>query len=435
MNAEQIGGPLDALEALGARPPDPATVGLLIARMADIEPEMVNWLWPGRIPLGKLTLLSGDPGLGKSFLALDIAARTSAGSSWPDGAPGGVPGNVIIASAEDGAADTIVPRLRNLDADTNRIYAIEGVKTERGRRAASLDTDLERIEIGVRSVQARLLIVDPIGAFLGAADSHRDAEVRAILAPLADMAERLRVAILAVAHLNKAQQVSAIYRTGGSIGFVAAARAVHVLAADKGNRERRIFAPLKNNLSRTAPALAFSITGEPPALEWEAAPAADINVDELLAPDPPRPRGPKPESLERAKDFVQEQLRGSPGPRPVEDVVQAATRAGISESTIRRATKEIGVIRSNSETFPRRSFWQLPNNLTELSEAPVRSRFPRGDTPNTPETWLNCTKSLSEKDFISSVNNLTELSEAPVRSSNTVRSSYLDDRPRRRFEI
>jgi putative DNA primase/helicase len=432
MNAEQIGGPLDALEALGAKPPDPATVGLLLAKMADIEPEMVNWLWPGRIPLGKLTLLSGDPGLGKSFLALDIAARTSTGSRWPDGAPGGVPGNVIIASAEDGAADTIVPRLRALSADLGRVYIIEGIQDSRGRRAVSLDADLPRIEIGVRHVQAQLVLVDPIGAFLGAADSHRDSEVRAILAPLADMAERLHVAIIAVAHLNKAQQFSAIYRTGGSIGFVAAARAVHVLAADKRNRERRIFAPLKNNLSRTAPALAFSITGEPPALEWEAAPATDINVDELLAPDPPRPRGPKPESLERAKDFVQEQLRGSPGPRPVEDVVQAATRAGISESTIRRAAKEIGVIRSNSGTFPRRSFWQLPNNLIGLSEVPVQSSFSRGDTANTPKTWQNCTKSLSEKDFISSVSsvkNLTGLSEVPVQSS------FLDDRPRRRFEI
>ena len=428
-------GAESALEAMNAKPPDPASVGLIIARTADIAPEAITWLWPGRIPLGKLTLLSGDPGLGKSFLALDVAARVSTGASWPDGAPGGEPGDVIVASAEDGTADTIIPRLRALDANLCRVHVIEGVKTERGRRPASLDTDLARIEVGVRHVQARLVIIDPIGAFLGAADSHRDAEVRAILAPLADMAERLHVAIIAVAHLNKAQQVSAIYRTGGSIGFVAAARAVHVLAADKGNRERRIFAPLKNNLSRTAPALAFSITGEPPALEWEAAPAADINVDELLAPDPPRPRGPKPESLERAKDFVQEQLRGSPGPRPVEDIIQAATRAGISESTIRRAAKDIGVIRTNSGTFPRRSFWQLPNNLTELSEAPVRSEFPRGDTPNTPETWLNSTKSFSEKDFISSVNNLTELSEAPVRSSNTVRSSYLDDRPRRRFEI
>jgi len=213
MIANGNGTALDAIAALKAKPPDAASVGLVLTRASDIEPEGVSWLWPGRIPLGKLTLLSGDPGLGKSFLALDIAARTSSGSSWPDGQPGGEPGNVAIASAEDGAADTIVPRLRHLNADMSRIYTIDGVKTESGRRAASLDTDLPRIEVGVRSVQARLLIVDPIGAFLGAADSHRDAEVRAILAPLADLAERLRVAILAIAHLNKAQQVSAIYRT------------------------------------------------------------------------------------------------------------------------------------------------------------------------------------------------------------------------------
>ena len=423
MNRDAIS---DAIAA--ARPPDPASVGLIITKTASIAPEMVSWLWPGRIPLGKVTLLSGDPGLGKSFLALDIAARVSTGASWPDGAPGGEPGNIIIGSAEDGAADTIVPRLRALSADLGRVYIIEGVKDSRGRRAVSLDADLLRIEIGVRHVQAQLVVVDPIGAFLGAADSHRDAEVRAILAPLADMAERLHVAILAIAHLNKSQQVSAIYRTGGSIGFVAAARAVHVLAADRQNRDRRVFAPLKNNLSRPAPALAFSIAGEPPVVEWEDAPA-DIDVEELLAPEPPRPRGRRPEPLERAKGFVLEQLRSSQSPQPVEDIIQAAACAGISERTTRRAAKDIGVIRTNSGTFPRRTFWQLPDNLAEQGNGTVLPKCDKGGTPNTPEFWQNCTKPFSEKDFASPANNLAE------QAKGTVLPKFSDNRPRQRIEL
>ena len=207
-----------------------------------------------------------------------------------------------------------------------------------------------------------------------------------------------------------------------------------MLAADRQNRERRIFAPLKNNLSRSAPTLAFSITGEPPVVEWEDTPA-DIDVEELLAPEPPRPRGRRAEPLERAKSFVLEQLRSSQSPQPVEDIIQAAACAGISERTLRRAARDVGVVRVDSRSFPRRTLWRLPDNLAGLSETPVRPEFEKGETPNTPDFWPDCTKPFSEKNLDSAANILAEQAKAPGRPNFPGRPNYLEKRPRQRIEL
>jgi archaellum biogenesis ATPase FlaH len=174
-------------------------------RLSEVEPEELDWLWLERVPLGKLTLLAGDPGLGKSFLTLDMAARVSRGEPWPDDPATLQPvGSVILFSAEDDLADTIRPRLDKADADVSRIMAVEGVQwsdaehDESGVRHFSLENDLPRLEeLITENPGTRLVVIDPISAFCGRTDSHKNSEVRALLSPLAQLASKHSVAVVA----------------------------------------------------------------------------------------------------------------------------------------------------------------------------------------------------------------------------------------------
>ena len=239
----------------------PRPVGKLLS---EVEPEQVEWLWPGRLPLGKLAVLDGDPGLGKSALTLDLAARVSAGLELPDGSRCG-PAGVVLLSAEDGLEDTIRPRLDAAGADTERIVALSmiGVGT-RAERLVSLTQDLDAIEAAIRRVGAALVVIDPLMAFLtGKTDSHKDQDIRRALAPLAALAERTGAAVLIVRHLNKSAGGNALYRGGGSIGIIGAARAGLVVAPDPEDPERRILAANKHNLSGAAPSLVFRVEAAP----------------------------------------------------------------------------------------------------------------------------------------------------------------------------
>ena len=152
---------------------------LELVRLSEVEPEPINWLWPGRIPKGKITLIAGHPGLGKSQVTVSIAAIVSSGGIWPvDEMPADV-GNVLILSAEDGLADTITPRLLAAGAETDRLEAIKAVRTGDQSHPFSLKRDLELL----RDTKASLLIVDPLTAYMGGTDSHNNADVRAFLAP------------------------------------------------------------------------------------------------------------------------------------------------------------------------------------------------------------------------------------------------------------
>lgn len=255
-----------------------------LVRLADVEPEHVTWLWPGRIPLAKITLLDGDPGLGKSSLTLDLAARTSVGASMPDGSPG-VAGGVVILSAEDGVADTIRPRVEAAGGDLSRIAVLRTVGVGEDERLPAIPDDLPEVEVAIAEVGATLLIVDPLAAFLGAdVNSHRDQDVRRALAPFAALAERTKVAVTVVRHLNKATGASAIYRGGGSIGIAGAARSVLLVAKDPADPERRILAPVKSNLGRPSAALAYTMeeaSNGAVKVAWQG--ESDLSADRLLA--------------------------------------------------------------------------------------------------------------------------------------------------------
>jgi hypothetical protein len=242
-------------------------------RLSAVVPEVVRWLWAGRFPLGKLALVDGDPGLGKSTMLLDIAARVSRGDAMPDGSHGDVvgAGGVVILQAEDGLADTIVPRLLAAGADLDRIEAFtfmaEPAETDHeGRtRKPAHDrlphlADVQGLADVIARIEARLVIVDPLVAFLPPRiDSNKDSEVRQGLSGVVGLAGVSGCCVVGVRHLNKASALSALYRGGGSIGIIGAARSGLLVASDPDSPARRVLAPLKSNLAPIAPSLAWHL--------------------------------------------------------------------------------------------------------------------------------------------------------------------------------
>ena len=322
--------------------------GASIVRLSDVKPEPVRWLWPGRIAAGKLTLIAGDPGLGKSFLTLDIAARVSTGAGWPDAPKLRFdPGDVVLLSAEDDVADTIRPRLDAAGADVSRIVAIDAVRAldKNGKlsaRPVDLSQDVQYVEAAMDQLaKAKLVVVDPISAYMGETDSHNNAETRAMLAKLADLAARRRVAVVCVSHLNKGAGRSAVYRVTGSLGFVAAARTVWSVSRDEHDHERRLMLPIKNNLARDTDGLAYSLYAAEgavtPCVAWEDETVAMIADDALNAGDDERSKTAVEQAVEWLRDLL------TAGPIKPAEVIAQACEAGYSESTVQRAKRRAGV--------------------------------------------------------------------------------------------
>ena len=264
--------------------------------LADVTAKPVEWLWPGMIACGKISIIAGNPGLGKSQITAAIAAIVTTGGHWPITGERCLPGNVIIVSAEDDAADTIRPRLEAVGADLSRCSILDAVHEqkfdgEERIRSLSLQSDIGRLGQHLKMYGARLIVLDPT-AYLGGVDSHKNTDVRAALAPLAKLAEEYGVAVVAITHLNKAVgSGEALMRVTGSLAFVAAARAAFVVTKDEDDPERRLMLPAKNNLARDTLGLGFNLqsvvlpTGRTSRVVWETTPAA-ITAEEAMARQP-----------------------------------------------------------------------------------------------------------------------------------------------------
>ena len=228
--------------------------------VADVVAEQVRWLWPGRIPTGKLVTLDGDPALGKSTLALTIAATVTRAGEWPDGTGCDESGDVLIMSAEDGVADTIRPRLDAAGADVARVHLIDYVLGERGEPIPVTLAATDEIERHITETNARVLIIDVLLAYMPG-DAYRDQDARKALTPLAKVAERTGCTMLLLRHLRKSQSGEPVYLGGGSIGIVGAARAGYVVTRDPDRDDVRVFASVKSNLANAPKSLAFRLVG------------------------------------------------------------------------------------------------------------------------------------------------------------------------------
>jgi archaellum biogenesis ATPase FlaH len=314
--------------------------------MSEVQPEQVQWLWPGRIPFGKLTVIDGDPGLAKSILTLDLASRVTRGAAMPDGAAT-TPGTVIVLTAEDGLGDTVRPRLDALEADVAKVFAFTATvaEAETGELLPiTLPTHLPALADRIREVSARLVVVDPLMAYLSSEVNTRiDHDVRRLLAQLAQLAEETGAAIVLVRHLNKTNTGPAIYRGGGSIGIIGAARSGLLVARDPDDENRRILAVIKSNLAPEAPSLRFHVetaANGAACLAWEGESTHRANALVCLPGDEA-----ERSELDQARQFVREFLGDKEAPvRTVKELEFVARNLGISQATLRRARRDLGVV-------------------------------------------------------------------------------------------
>jgi putative DNA primase/helicase len=322
--------------------------------MADVQPKQIQWLWAPRIAMGKLSIIAGDPGLGKSMLTTSLAAHVTTARAWPDGSNCPL-GSVILVSGEDDPGDTIRPRLDAAGANVSRVHSLECVKDNGRERGFTLADVVPLAGLLDRIGDCKLIVIDPVSAYLAGTDSHKNSDIRALLTPLAQMAAGHGVAIVAVSHLNKSQAGNALSRVTGSLAFVAAARAAYVVARCPDDPARRLVLPIKNNLGNDRTGLAYRIAEDRgvPYVVWEREPVT-MTADEALAPMQDAPRSARDD----ARDFLTEIL--SREPVAVDEVRAQGKNAGFTWPTLRRAKDDLGV-KSKKGGFGKAEWtWYLP---------------------------------------------------------------------------
>ena len=340
------------------------TAANYLVRMSDIEPKAVKWLWPLWIPQGKITMLRGNGGTGKTSFALKLASIVSNGGGLPmlQGNHGDhnnhdysyhnvKPGNVLFISAEDDLADTIAPRLISYGANMDRVFAY------RESTEQKLQYTSELFEQLIWEAQPSLILVDPVQGFFGGADMNRANHVRPIMTHLRILAEKYNCAMVLIEHLTKSGRGGGFHRGLGSIDITSAARSVLMLGNDPNNSEERGVCQIKGNLGYMPGVIGFSITDE--GFDW--------NPDTYLTPDIIEGRHNKKDlmhvmsALEDAKDFLCDIL--SEGAQLCADVELEARQSGISQKTLRRAREALKVVVIR-QGFGTPASWVLPNTIS-----------------------------------------------------------------------
>jgi putative DNA primase/helicase len=329
--------------------------------VADVEPVEMKWLWPGKVPSGKLTLFAGDPGLGKSFVTIDMASRVSRGKVWPDGSENQPTGSVIFVACEDDVADTIRPRLERANADLENIYIVDGVAVDEREHGFTLDRHLPLLQKMIDKIgDVRLLVIDPISAYCGKTDTHNNSEVRGLLSPLIELAASSGVAVVAINHLTKGNG-NAVYRSTGSIAFIAAARAAWNFYKNPDDNSQRLILPTKMNLAPDATGMSYLI--EDGGVRWGDSPvtmtADDVQARAAAAAS--KDSTASQSALENAVAFLQEAL--ADGPVSSKRLIADAKENSIAVKTLRRAFNSIGgKPQKESGNLEGKWFWQLPED-------------------------------------------------------------------------
>ncbi|SFG36034.1 AAA family ATPase [Oribacterium sp. WCC10] len=315
---------------------------LKLIQMSSIEAEEVSWLWYPFIPFGKLTIIQGDPGDGKTTMVLNIAAKLSKGETFDDHMIGGDPINIIYQTAEDGLADTVKPRLESAGADCTRISVID----ESDKSLSMADS---RIEEALIQTKAKLLILDPIQAYLGGGmDMNRANEARDMTKRLGALAEKYKCAIVLIGHMNKASGNKAAYRGMGSIDFYAVARSVLLVGRIEGEPNLRAMVQIKNNLAAFGNSKAFELSEE--GFTWIG--DYEITADEVLGGVMTRAN-----KQEKAKEILRK-MAETRSLVPSSEIMEHAKEEGISKRTMENAKKELDIKASKQNNV---WYWNLDN--------------------------------------------------------------------------
>ena len=302
-------------------------IKLKMIRMSEVQSQEIEWLWYPFIPYGKLTIIQGDPGDGKTTMVLNLEAKLSKGEALDENMKVTEPVNVIYQTAEDGLADTVKPRLELAGADCERIIVID----ESDKSLSMVD---ERLEQAIVRTGARLLILDPIQAYLGGGmDMNRANEARDMTKKLGALAEKTKCAIILIGHMNKASGNKAAYRGMGSIDFFAVARSVLLVGRVEGESNTRAVVQIKNNLAAFGHPKAFALSED--GFKWLG--DYEITVDEVLGGITP-----KANKMEQAKQMLRE-LAETQSAVLSNEIFDRANELGISKRTLENAKKELGV--------------------------------------------------------------------------------------------
>ena len=356
--AERASDPIAAVRDVLATAHDP---GSDFVRLSEVEREPVEWIEKPYLPKGKAVLVYGDPGLGKTTVLLEWTARITRGESlFGTTSAKTEPRSVIWLTAEDGIADTLVPRLESAGADLTRVHAFRGVGRGKDYRPPSFPEDLPRLRRQIEKTRAALVVFDPLEAYLsGETNTWRSSDVRRALHPLKETAEATGATFGYIAHMTKGGGGNALYRALGSIAFMAAVRAALLVTPDPNDDDRRVLSVAKMNVAKAPPSLLFRLTEDPTLdvarISWEG--ESDLNARDLLDvhDDSGTAQG-------EARDLLRKLLSdGKPHSREViSETIRAET--GCSEKTISRARKRLGVKASPVHQDGRISgwVWQLP---------------------------------------------------------------------------
>ncbi|QIN62475.1 AAA domain protein [Caballeronia sp. SBC1] len=350
---------------------EPPKDGVVLVNGADLTPEPVRWLWDGWLALGKLHILAGAPGQGKTTIAIGFAATVTAGGRWPDGSRCPT-GNVLVWSGEDDPADTLLPRLIAAGADRARVYFVTGARVAGELHSFDPSRDMVALQEAAEHIgNVRLIVVDPVvGAVTG--DSHKNTETRRALQPLVDLAAAMDAALLGITHFSKGGQGSdPTQRVVGSIAFTAVARVVLVAAKVKSEdgEDRRILARSKSNIGPDDGGFQYHLEQSEPLpgifashVAWGT--SVEGSARELLT-DPSDEDQEEASAEDAAADFLLQVLGDDVV--PTKSVEAEAKDAGIAWRTIRRASDTLGVKKRRGDGG--KWYWSLPksSNLANLS--------------------------------------------------------------------
>lgn len=349
--------------------PEQKRISIINQKASEVEMKAINWLWPQRIARGKLCLIVGNPGVGKSQLTAKITATITTGGEFPDQTKCSK-GKVIFISAEDNAGDTIVPRLKAAGANLELIHIIDYVLNEEASSKKEIAfclaghlPVLEDLIVKLGNIAA--IIIDPITAYLGKTDSNNNSDVRSILSALSKLGEKYNIAIICISHNNKNASQQAIHRAIGSIGFVAASRSAYVVMKDNDDEEKRLFLPLKNNNGNDTTGLAFHIESVLVNDKIETSKVVWLNesitktADEVMSSSLVHQ---DKSALEEAEEFLRLLLERAP--LPSTEIKSLSKTEDISNSTLLRAKDKVG-IKVFRKGFGKgsQSFWALPETL------------------------------------------------------------------------